>query len=258
MNQNWRNSFEKRLKIKNKGFLTANRLTPSLLVKGFAPGEIASMEFARRNTTISIPRVHMTPCGWPMMDFIDGEMLCECWDRLSTLMQFRVACTMRLYIKQMRSLKHETVGALENGHVVGIPFDSEDYGTFKSPEHFARFSEWVAFDSWADRAMVASKSRVARPKIDWTPVFTHGDLNSGNILLDKRGSLWIVDWATAGFYPSSMEVHCMRTTDEGHKLVPSLHRYYRPFIFDSVHEEELFWGCFSTNIHRFYDRAVSY
>ena len=227
-------------------------------MKGFSPAEIANIEFVRRNTSISVPRIHTTPSGYTVMDFIDGEMLCSCWHKLSTLMQFRIACTMRLYVKQLRSLKNKTVGALENGHVGGIAFELDDYGTFKSSEHFARFCEWVALDIWAERAVVPSKSRVARPQIDWSPVFTHGDLNSSNILLDKRGSLWIIDWEMAGFYPSSMEAHCMRTVDEDRKFVPSFHRRYRRFIFNQTHEEERFWICFTANISRFFFLAFNY
>lgn len=137
LNQTWRTGLLRRANAKQDFTLFMDRLTPSLLRKPFQIGEGANMEFIRQNTTISVPRIHRTPQGGMFMDFIEGEMLYECWDKLSTLMQFRVACTVRLYIKQMRALKCPTVGSLHNGYVGGgMLFDDQDYGTFEDVQHF--------------------------------------------------------------------------------------------------------------------------
>jgi len=41
-------------------------------------------------------------------------------------------------------------------------------------------------------------------------VLTYNDLNMRNILLDRDGQLWIVDWRWAGFYATSFEYVGMR------------------------------------------------
>ena len=109
-NQQWRRDFMRQLNREDSKALVLDRLTPSLISKRFEREEVDHLEFVRQNTTIPVPRIHQATCGWPVMDFIEGEMLCLCWDRLSPLMQFRVACTMRLYVKQLRGIKRDTVG----------------------------------------------------------------------------------------------------------------------------------------------------
>ena len=249
-NQRWRRDFMRQFNREDMSALALHRLTPSLISKRFEHEEVDHLEFVRQNTTIPVPRIHQAPCGWPVMDFIEGEMLCLCWDRLSPLMQFRVACTMRLYVKQLRGIKRDTVGRLKSGRVGGLICEWGEYDPFETAGHFARFCEYITFSFWrAKRVPVAPGGiRLMRPQIDWTPVFTHGDLNSSNILLDRRGTLWILDWGTAGFYPRSMESFCTSVTDDSCNLAPSWYRRYHRFVYDSNEEEYAFWAWFHANM----------
>ena len=109
------------------------------------------------------------------MDHIDGEMLYECWHKQSTLMQFRITCTLRLYLKQMRSIERASVGTLGSGRVFGILFQDYEFGPFDTPRRFKHFCQYVSSVGWDMqtrfcRARGQQTPPVPRLPADWTPV----------------------------------------------------------------------------------------
>ncbi|TFY76978.1 hypothetical protein EWM64_g7035 [Hericium alpestre] len=255
----WGESLKRRLGVEDALYVTVNRITPSLVVKRPMLSERASLDFVRKNTSIPIPHDLCPHLPYLVMHFVDGEMLYESWDKLSRFMQFRIACTLRLYTKQLRSLTGPAPGALVDGRVNGAVFDENVYGPFTDAQSFRRFCEFVAFCGWKTRVLGAvgdgkAIPPLACPDLIWTPVFTHGDLNLSNIMLDRRGGLWIMDWANAGFYPPTMESIAMRQIDEivHAEDVPPSWRRYRSFIAgETSREEEEFWGNFTGGVFRF-------
>ncbi|KAI0757995.1 hypothetical protein C8Q74DRAFT_1360217 [Fomes fomentarius] len=241
----WGESLKDRFRIPQSEHLHIHRITPSLAAKVASQTESDTMEYVRRNTSIPIPRIHRADLYCLIMDFIDGETLYECWDKLSWIMQFRIACTLRLYVKQLRSLKRMEIGSVDNKIVDGIFFDGNQYTPFDSVRQFRRFCEFVAFDGWR-RYVIFAQSRsetpppLPQPNIDWTPVFTHGDLNGSNVLLDRQGSLWLIDWGVSGFYPACIESLAMRHVE--HVVHPCdvspSWPHYRNFIAGTTTKDE--------------------
>ncbi|PIL23322.1 hypothetical protein GSI_14633 [Ganoderma sinense ZZ0214-1] len=250
----WGEELKRRLGAEDAPYVTVNKISPSLIVKDPSGSERASMALVREKTTIPIPRDLCPHLSCLVMDFIDGEMLYECWDRLSRFMQFRVACTLRRYTKQLRSLTRPAPGGLGDGCVRGVVFSDSVYGPFPTARSFRQFCELVAFRGWRAKAVRAIEAKEAIPPlprpdlIDWAmPAFVHGDLNLSNVMLDRQGSLWIIDWANAGYYPPSMESIAMRRVDEimHAEDVSSSWRRYRSFVAGTVPtEEEAFWDDF--------------
>ncbi|KAI0757990.1 hypothetical protein C8Q74DRAFT_1302518 [Fomes fomentarius] len=237
----WGKSLKDRFRIPQSEHLHIHRITPSLAAKMVSQAESDAMEYARRNTSIPIPRTHRDDLFYLIMDFIDGETMYECWDKQGWIMQLRIACTLRLYVKQLRSLKGLTIGSVNNDIVDGIFFDGNQYSPFGSVRRFRRFCEFVAFDGWR-----------RYPNIDWTPVFTHGDLNGSNVLLDRQGSLWLIDWGMSGFYPACIESLAMRHVE--HVVHPCdvspSWPHYRNFIAGTTtKDEEDFWYNFFSAIY---------
>lgn len=162
-------------------------------------------------------------------------------------MQFRIACTLQLYIKQLQSLRGEQVGALEDGMVTGGLFTYEEYGPFESPLRFRRWCEFVALTGWKDIIHAGTNKASSRPSYDrdWCLVFTHGDLSTHNIIVDKRGVLWLIDWDSAGFYPPCFESLAMRLSEDQDFQGQSSWIGYRSFIAGKVKpSQEWFWDCF--------------
>ncbi|KAA1475134.1 hypothetical protein DENSPDRAFT_825497 [Dentipellis sp. KUC8613] len=257
----WNRELKHRLQIEHSwGSPRVHHITPSLVAKESGPFERASMEFVRRHTTIPIPNFYHHHLPSLLMDFIDGEMLYECWDMQTWFMQFRIACTLRTYVKQLRMLKRPNAGHLHDGYVSGIFFSEGDYGPFDSIVSFRRFCTHVAYLGWEtlagrDISLNERPEPLPNTDFDWTPTFVHGDLNMTNIILDKGGRLWVIDWGNAGFYPPCIESLAMRHSNELilKNRIPSSWSRYRQFIAGatSMHEEQFWDNVYLGFIHRF-------
>ncbi|KAI5896351.1 uncharacterized protein SCHCODRAFT_02664171 [Schizophyllum commune H4-8] len=258
----WNQHIQRVLGASEPGLLPVKQITDSLVVKWPTSSERACLEYIRNHTTIPVPRVYRPDLSSLVMDLVEGENLLECWNKQSRFMQFRIACTLRLYVKQLRSLTSSRLGGPENGRVSGLLFRDQAYGPFRSTLQFRRFCEYVVAVSWDDLDARKCASGAPLPPIpqckgSWDPVFVHGDLNPSNLILDKRNTLWIVDWATAGFYPAFMESQTMRYFNEyvwrdDFDKIPRSWRQYREFIAGKTDaESDRFWDYFEYTVYRF-------
>ena len=184
----------------------------NMTIKYSSPYELYNMDFIRRNTTIPVPQPRFRHVeNWLITDYVPGRTLEECWDSLSMFMQFRIACTLRGYIKQLQSLKGSTPGA-PDGYVRGALFNNTIWGPFTDARQFRCFCEASARYEWIDRMSQHIENPVnSRPlpivpsNNDWSLSFVHGDLGPKNIILSDENVLWIVNWGSSGYYPSWME-----------------------------------------------------
>ncbi|KAI0739909.1 hypothetical protein C8Q80DRAFT_1222116 [Daedaleopsis nitida] len=164
-----------------------------------------------------------------------GAMLLEYWDSVSRFTQFRIACTLRLYIKQLRMLTRANVSTVDDGFIAGTFFDRNRYRLNRRK----RLSESTPVDY--ARYQAKAPPPLPRPTIDRTPVLTHGNLNMSSIMLYREGGVWILDWA--GFYPACIEPLAMRRRGRAP---------YRSFIAGATTEDEQeFWHNLFSAIHRF-------
>ena len=208
----------------------AYRITPSLIAKGTNPLEFGNTVYARSHLKTPIPQPRYPKLThWFVTDFIKGKTLFHCWESLGTFMKFRVACTLRTYVSEMRRLRRATPGCPETGHVYGYLFSSGMYGgPYASAATFQRHVERAIYDGWESTwisyrhtlelggSCPRPDKPIFPPKHNSPLVFTHADLGPTNIVLSEDGVLWIIDWATCGFYPRWIETLGM-------------HRYYETF-----------------------------
>ncbi|TFY67197.1 hypothetical protein EVG20_g4022 [Dentipellis fragilis] len=176
------------------------------------------------------------------------------------MVAIRAAHSVRTYIKQLRTLKRPDAGHLYDGYISGIFFSEGDYGPFDDVISFRRFCTRVAYLGWevlAGRDISLSEPPGPLPNadFDWTPTFVHGDLNMMNIILDKCGRLWVIDWGNTGFYPPCIESLAMRHSNElilQNRVSLSWSRYRQFIAGPTSEDEEKFWdNVYLGFIHRF-------
>lgn len=232
-----------------------HKITPRLIVKRLSHTERANLVYVRKNTTIPVPQTRYPNMSkWLVMDLVKGKSLLECWGAQSFFMKFRIVCTLRGYIGQLRRLSGTIPGSLTTGLSTGILFDDQDCGPFKSATEFRIYCNHIAYTGW--ESVVRSRrshnpgSIPPQPHLavdEWPLVFTHADLNMSNIMLSDDGALWIVDWETAGFFPPWLETIGIGTFDDA----PSSWRRLRWFIAGADRRYEAYWAFFVQDVHRF-------
>jgi Phosphotransferase enzyme family len=236
-------------------FVPTHKITPTLLAKYVKHSERENMTFVRKHTNIPVPQPrypHLS--SWLVMDLVKGRMLVDCWDTLSALMKFRVACTMRMYVSQLQRLRGTVPGSVAGGIVGGVLFDHEYRGPFQTVTQFRHYYEMVSQSGWVSlvraRKSVGSVHVPSRPSViglEWPLVFTHGDLNLGNIMLSDDGVLWIIDWETSGFFPPWLETVGLRYYDNA----PKSWQHFRWFVAGSYPDYEQLWDFFMDEVHRY-------
>ncbi|KAH7921873.1 hypothetical protein BV22DRAFT_699313 [Leucogyrophana mollusca] len=239
-------------------FSSSHKIADTLILKGNSVDEAANMDYVRKHTTIPVPQPRYSHLStWLAMDLVEGKSLLECWEKQSLLMKFRIACTMRGYISQLRLLTGTIPGTVAHGRVRGILFDDSEQGPFESSTRFRQWCEMVAQSGWTStlryrRTIQAPENFPAPPTVggEWPLVLTHADLNLSNIILSDDGVLWVIDWATSGFFPPWLESVAMSVySDE-----PRSWRRFRWFIAGTSARYEAFWDLFITDVHRFHTR----
>ena len=236
--------------------LSVHRITPRLLAKRSFGSERANTNLVRAHTRIPVPQLrypHLESSMWIVQDYIEGKMLLECWDTLSYFKRFRVACTLRGYISQLRGLRHSRPGTADTGHTGGAIFNDVQIGPMESADEFRALCESSAYSSWAKAVRHRLRDNEADSiepppymKNDWTLVFTHGDLNPTNLLLSNDNVLWVIDWQASGYYPMWMEFVGLSWSDRWPR---SWQRYY-PFMAGRHHKSARFWTWAVGDINR--------
>ncbi|CAL1703711.1 unnamed protein product [Somion occarium] len=181
-------------------------------------------------------------------------MLENSWGSLSLFMQFRIACTMRRYIRQLQHLKG-TVPGMPDGCVGGNLFFCNQHGPFKDSAHFQSFCEMVAQQAYVNNLREYRNKitdTLPRPPImggNWSLSFLHGDIHLGNLMLSRDGVLWLVDWGNSGFYPPWLESAYIAIVAD---TQPASWNRWRWFIAGRYPEYEHFWNLALSLLNRFW------
>jgi aminoglycoside phosphotransferase (APT) family kinase protein len=191
-------------------------VTKKVCVKfGNVPHEAETMKFIADNTSIPVPRVicsfkrgtkyvtvmervQGTYLGWALY----GEGCTE--ERREKLLK-----QLKIMFDEMRALpppgpgvSSATGGPIYNWHL--------DYRNPIGPfENVAAFHKWLRLnDTTLPRPEHVELVEDAQKVAEWhktvddaQPVFSHGDLHQGNILVDGDKITAIIDWETAGWLP---------------------------------------------------------
>lgn len=259
LSRDWENAIRASLPedVRNVDPFPAHRISPSLVAKRPTVSERESMEFVRRHTTIPVPRVFSNDAELLFMQLVEAQTLLACWDTLPWFLQLRIACTLRMYLKEMRALKRSYPGNIVDGRIDGIFFTDNSrskFGRCQSPDDLRRICTYAAYLAWSRRPHFENSTSASPPdpEFDWSPVFVHGDLSMTNILLDRNGTVWLIDWGWAGFYPACLEALAMRHSNliALGDVVPRSWDRYRTFIAGSTNGSMVkFWYNVRASVH---------
>jgi aminoglycoside phosphotransferase (APT) family kinase protein len=170
------------------------------------------MRFIAAHTSIPVPKVFcaFTRHGWTyiVMERIAGDMIARGWIYRSAESKANILSQVKQMIQEMRSIPPTDRGianvdgeSLYDGRVAGT---SLRFGPFRNAQdfhkHLRRGMEFHP-DLYPEVNELIAQHEEPYPSL----VFTHGDLSSLNILARRDKVVGIVDWETAGWYPSYWE-----------------------------------------------------
>ncbi|KAH7884140.1 kinase-like domain-containing protein [Phlebopus sp. FC_14] len=194
-------------------WLRVYKIAPDTIAKTYwstdeAISEALNLSMITTMTTIPVPKVQeiavnpKTAMTYLVMEYIDGQTLDSCWDRLTLLSKLRIAWTLRSYVAQLRRLQRTVPGTLNGSSCTGPLFTEYGAGPFAS---YDEMTAW--FNHKLDVSQRMKQAPLNAPRFDnlWPLVFTHWDLCPRNVLLARDGKVYVLDWQRSGFYPAWFE-----------------------------------------------------
>jgi len=216
---------------------SVERLTRSTVVKSGLPQDLlieaATLQFVARNTSIRVPAVYDIWFGkdgkaYLIMEYLSGQMLRSVLRQLTEPQKAKVMSEMRVVVEKLRALPQPEpagwIGSVLGGAYIDARISAGGvYGPFETERHY---NDWRAEILLAEfgvlHAPTAEHIREIRREMpdDHRIVFTHGDLNSRNILVEVNGArpedvtiTGVVDWEQSGWRPEYCEADKVRYSE---------------------------------------------
>lgn len=148
-------------------------------------------------------------CGYLVMELIQGTKLSEVPPDEIPQHCHKVARA----ITAMSLVKSDRPGPADGG---------EPHGNIWAPDYraYESFKTTVELEAWFNRAPIKEATQIHFPADSLG--LCHLDLCRRNILLVGDGSLAVLDWASAGFYPRAIQLWSINTEIEDYLFVDSL------------------------------------
>lgn len=169
------------------------------------------MDFIARSTTIRVPRVldvfSIRGTVHIIQERIDGPVLEDVWDRLSTEEQRSSMSQVKDCLDQLRALKPQHPGrvqAVDGSGLIDGRLDSGVWGPF---DNHSDFHQFLNHDVLRAQSEAYPRVQDALSKVggkQYRTVFSHGDLGPHNIIWND-GKIVIIDWERAGWFPEYWE-----------------------------------------------------
>ncbi|KAF1852212.1 kinase-like protein [Cucurbitaria berberidis CBS 394.84] len=179
--------------------------------------EANTLQFIANHTSIPVPRVYHAFTHhnqtYILMERIRGETIAKRWHSLSDSSKLLIFTQLKRMIEELRSIPCQTNGVsnLDGGPIHDYRLHPSSCGPFDtlSDFHLALRNNVTLPSLQAQNhnspnpaAILDVKKLVAfHESVIRSPVFTHGDLSSFNILVRNDEVVGIIDWDTAGWLP---------------------------------------------------------
>ncbi|RPA84251.1 kinase-like protein [Ascobolus immersus RN42] len=202
--------------------------------------EAAALRFVAKHTSIPVPRVHeayiKNGCTFIFMDKVEGENLSvildpeEQEDAVAQEVLNRIKSEMKEYVAQLQALRGPSYGAVGEEYSEDVCFKHLPvtvktvgrlyYGPFATrSEYNEGLVNALRNGRWHGELDEEDLGLIERIKADLTDekVFTHGDLNPANILVDRSTGriTGIIDFGEASFSLPGQEYYTAKSRTYG-------------------------------------------
>lgn len=201
-----------------------------------------NMLFVGQFSNIPVPQVYAiysdkdTGVNYIVMENVQGQTLASRWNTLTTPAKTAIADRLRDVFNHLRNIPCPGYfGSLGNRALEDSMFWTADdvapgviNGPFKTE---AQLNEAMAL-KYLYNNMSPQKAEYYRRVLplvlrNHNPIFSHADFQRKNVMIRNDGTLVIVDWETAGWYPSYWEYTlaiftCGRWDDDWHIWVAKI------------------------------------
>ncbi|KAH9215636.1 kinase-like domain-containing protein [Leptodontidium sp. 2 PMI_412] len=176
------------------------------------PAEAATMQLIAKHTLIPVPRVYCAferkGCKYILMERVQGHILRENWLERSAESKEKVLAQIKNMADQMRQIPCPSGQGISN--VAGRPlFDGRlPGGSYHGPfDTVLDFHKYLREGYEGGNSNVPEANRLVERhnQSSSKPIFTHGDLNTMNIIVRGDEVVGIIDWETAGWWPEYWE-----------------------------------------------------
>ncbi|KAM0211954.1 hypothetical protein ACHAPA_006026 [Fusarium lateritium] len=213
--------------------LNETTLTRVVRIQGFvikygtlvAPIEAHNMMYVAKHTTVPIPKVyaiyqsydkHMkNMTTYIVMQDVQGKTLMNLVGNVDRGRKLSIAQTLRRYFDQLRQLQHPGYFGNIDG---GRPLDDLFQETQLAKDIHSSFGtvdqlvEWIlriytteTGERMTHKARYYQNVLPIALRSDSTPVFTHNNFQTKNIMIQDDSGLVIIDWEFASWYPMYWE-----------------------------------------------------
>ncbi|EME79021.1 uncharacterized protein MYCFIDRAFT_34938 [Pseudocercospora fijiensis CIRAD86] len=183
--------------------------------------EAAAMQYVAANTSVPVPKVYCAferkGVTYIVMSRLQGSPIGHRWEHRSEEAKARLLKQLREYVEEMRSLRPARevgVEGVDGGKLYDVRLSGgvNGVGPFKSIHDFHSFlRDGVEFSQEQLPEVNELVERHTKARYDLR--FTHGDLNSMNILVKEDDIVGIVDWDTCGWFPEYWEYTTARNVN---------------------------------------------
>jgi hypothetical protein len=140
--------------------------------------------------------------GYLAMDFIDGDSLDTIdWSKRTLDSQENILSQATDALMCMRNMLSDEPGPVGGGIPAG--------GLFSIYGANTTFRTAADMEPWFNKKLDILRAGNVTGKFKGL-VMSHMDFRLRNLIVDKAGKLWILDWAWAGFFPSAFELASFR------------------------------------------------
>ncbi|MCJ1485790.1 hypothetical protein MMC06_005965 [Schaereria dolodes] len=186
--------------------------------QGVHLNEAETLVFVFKNTTIPVPKVYCAferkGVTYIVMQKIKGDMLRQHWwtesegaqKDLSEETKASLLSQLHDYIVQLRSippLLPGKVGDINYSRLYDDRIQGLGFGPFETIRDFHKFLRNGT--TTCPSIPEAEQVTVAHEREEYVTCFTHGDLNTFNIMVRNGKVVGILDWEMAGWFPDYWE-----------------------------------------------------